>query len=322
MSGPLVTVVTPTYNVGWRLQRCLESVATQTYREIEHLVVDGASTDGTVEALRDSPVRWVSEPDDGQSNAINKGFELGTGSVLTWLNADDVLLPHAVELAVETLRSSGAGWTYGDVRVVGDGRERTFRPPARITAEHFRVTNPLAQPGTFFSRQALDDAGPLAADLHYSMDVDLWLRLLRAGHTGVHAGGVQAVFEVHAASKGGSVSFAEFAFETGLACLRNGYPDLGAAYIGRAAAHSAVNRDGTAWADVEFELDRLLADGRTGPVDRAPAERSARAQLALLGLRRRPPTATTALLRPSVWQDATARALLLNTLTRLRRRPG
>src|SRR4051812_47745101 len=109
----LVTIVTPCLNPGDRLARCLDSVAAQTHRQVEHIVIDGGSTDGTVDLLRARGVRFVSEPDRGQTQAINKGFDLAQGEWLGWLNADDELTPTSIELALAALdRTPGAGWAY------------------------------------------------------------------------------------------------------------------------------------------------------------------------------------------------------------------
>lgn len=313
---PLVTVVTPTLNPGWRLQRCLDSVSGQTYPRIEHIVMDAGSTDGSLEVLQRSGARWISEPDSGQSDAINKGFALANGELLTWLNADDVLLPTAVQSAVERIAQGDVGWAYGDVVVVDGEREHVLRPPRRVTAADFRVTNPMPQPGTFITRTALGRVGPLETALHYGMDVDLWLRLLGKQIAGGHTGSRMAVFEVHAQSKGGSVPLSEFLVDVARACLRSGHVDMAAAYTGRAAAHRAGAQDRWDWAATAAELERLLADEELAALPAATALPSARAQTALLGARRRRPGAMAQGLRPAVWTDHLARELLLHAARR------
>jgi len=106
-SVPLVSLVTPTFNMASSLPICLESVRDQSYPALEHIVVDGGSTDGTVELLRETTdVRWISESDGGQSNALNKGFRMATGSIMGWINADDSLLPGAVAAVAKVLRTT------------------------------------------------------------------------------------------------------------------------------------------------------------------------------------------------------------------------
>src|SRR3954470_8977333 len=110
MNTPLVSIVTPCLNPGWRLTRCLASVAAQTYPHLEHIVVDGGSTDETLALLESSKIRWISGPDSVKMEAMNKGFTLSSGAILSWLNADDVWMPDAVTRAVQAL-STGAAWT-------------------------------------------------------------------------------------------------------------------------------------------------------------------------------------------------------------------
>jgi hypothetical protein len=311
-----VTVVTPTLNAGWRLQRCLDSVRAQTYASIEHIVMDAGSTDGSLAVLKQSSTRWASEPDEGQSDAINKGFALAQGSLLTWLNADDVLLPEAVETAIARVARADVDWVYGDVVIVDGDTQRVLRPPQLVTSHDFRITNPMPQPGTFMTREALDRVGPLDTGLHYAMDIDLWLRLLRLGMKGGHSGARMAVFEVHAESKGGSVPLSEFLVDTARACLRSGHPEMAAAYAGRAAAHRAADTGGVGWSATAAQLDRLLADDELAVLDPRGARGSARSQIGLLGARRRRLRATGQVLHPSVWADPLARALLGNALRR------
>src|SRR6185312_9310851 len=127
---PLVTVVTPCLNPGPDLARCLASVRAQSHPAVEHLVVDGASTDGTVERLQGAEgVTWVSEPDGGQAEAINKGFRRARGSIVTWLCADDELRPDAVARAVTALTAAAAGWVYGDCEIRDDLHGGEIRRP-------------------------------------------------------------------------------------------------------------------------------------------------------------------------------------------------
>lgn len=146
--NPVVTVVTPCLNPGLRLERCIESVARQGYRRIEHIIIDGGSTDGTVEVLARHPeLRWVSEADSGQGEAINKGFAMAGGELLTWLNADDTLFPDAVETTVRAFHSKPEiGWTYGDLEWV-ERTARVLRPPAHVDLTSLDAGCVIYQPG-------------------------------------------------------------------------------------------------------------------------------------------------------------------------------
>lgn len=117
----LVSIVTPSLNQGRYMREVIESVRAQSYTPVEHIVVDGGSTDGTLDILREyEGLRWVSEPDAGQSQALNKGFALAQGEILGWLNADDAYEPEAVAQGVDALHATGAGLVYADVTRVND----------------------------------------------------------------------------------------------------------------------------------------------------------------------------------------------------------
>lgn len=237
MSDPLVSVITPTYQAGARLRRCLENVRGQTYPNVEHVVIDGGSTDGTVELLSQAPgVTWVSEPDGGQSDGLNKGLRIARGSIVGWLNADDQLAPDTVERTVALMRARPeVGWSFGSVRVTGDVPDYVLRPPRRLARRHFFRGTPVAQPGSFFARWALDRVGPLATDLHFAMDLDLWCRFFVAGVPAARLDMVTAIFEVHADSKSGSVAHHLFVEDQAEALHRNGLADVAASTYGRAA---------------------------------------------------------------------------------------
>jgi hypothetical protein len=221
MSDPLVTVVTPCLNPGADLDRCLESVRRQSYAAVEHVVVDAASTDGTVDRLRAAPgIRWVSEPDDGQAQAINKGFALAGGAIVTWLCADDELLPDAVERAVTALRKTGAGWVYGDCEILDAQGSHLRRPRRELAPDIFVLGNPIAQPGTFLTAEALAAVGPLDESLDLAFDYDLWLRLTSAGIPSVYVPETLARFRVTPTSKTGRHGLAPFLREEGLALAK------------------------------------------------------------------------------------------------------
>lgn len=175
----LVSIVTPSLNQAQFLREAIESVRGQTHSPIEHIVVDGGSTDGTLEILAEyDSLRWVSEPDRGQSHALNKGFALASGDVLGWLNADDAYAPHAVAEAIAAFED--AGLVYADVtRVDDDGvnpRRIRSRPEFDLWTE-LNLGCGIYSPSVFFTREALDTVGALDETLHLTMDYDLWLRI-------------------------------------------------------------------------------------------------------------------------------------------------
>jgi glycosyltransferase involved in cell wall biosynthesis len=177
----LVSIVTPSLDQARYLRQAIESVQAQTHPEVEHVVVDGGSTDATLDVLREHEgVRWVSEPDRGQSDALNKGFALARGEVLGWLNADDAYLPEAVAQAVEALEATGAGLVYADVTRVDDDGVNPRRIRSRPTFDLWTELNlgcGVYSPAVFFTREALEAVGGVDETLHLTMDYDLWLRI-------------------------------------------------------------------------------------------------------------------------------------------------
>ncbi len=182
-SLPLVSIVTPSYNQGAFIEETIHSVLSQDYPRIEYIVVDGGSTDGTLGILRkyEDHLTWFSEPDKGQSDAINKGFQKSHGEILAWLNSDDIYLPGAVRTAADYLAAHPeVAMVYGDCNMV-DGQGQVVG--RSIWVEDFdlrRLVEDLDyiyQPAAFFRRQAFEGVGGLDIELHYCMDYDLWIRI-------------------------------------------------------------------------------------------------------------------------------------------------
>jgi glycosyltransferase involved in cell wall biosynthesis len=180
-----VSIVTPCLDAGRFIAAAIESVRSQDYPDVEHIVVDGGSTDGTLAVLaRYAPgLRWISAPGLEQSAAINRGFRIATGGILSWLNADDMLRPGAVRTVVERFRSDPAAMlVYGE----GDFVDACGLPiePLR-SVEPFQldrlieVHNYIVQPASFVRREALEAVGYLDETLRFSMDWDLWIRIGR-----------------------------------------------------------------------------------------------------------------------------------------------
>ena len=183
---PLVSIVTPSYNQGRFIRETIESVLGQDYPNIEYWVIDGGSSDDTLAILHefehDSRLHWVSEPDCGQSDAINKGLALCHGEVFGWLNSDDRLLPGAVRRVVEAwLAGGGAAILYGRARLIDQhGYDLGYCPAQSSHMTLKQILNMryfLAQPATFAPIDAVRQVGGLDSALHYAMDLDLWIRL-------------------------------------------------------------------------------------------------------------------------------------------------
>ena len=179
--SPLVSIVTPVFNMARFLPETIESVLSQDYPRIEYIVVDGGSTDGTVDLLRryEGRLRWISERDEGQADAVNKGFRLCSGEIFTFLNADDVYYPGAVSAAVRAFEEHPeVGVVYGDAQYTDeDGRVIRRYPVEPYDYDLLGHLCYICQPASFLRSAVFAEAGMLNKDLHLTLDYDLWLRI-------------------------------------------------------------------------------------------------------------------------------------------------
>ena len=183
---PLVTIITPSYNQAEFLERTILSVLSQSYQDIEYGIVDGKSTDGSIQIIKkyqDELAWFVSEKDRGQAEAINKGFKLAKGEFIAWLNSDDEYLPGVVDLAIKVFEKyPQAAIVHGDVLAV-DAKDQVIN---KITYEdwglpglmRFRI---IGQPAVFMRKSILDKAGYLNPSYHLLLDHQLWLRMGQMG---------------------------------------------------------------------------------------------------------------------------------------------
>lgn len=184
-AAPLVSIVTPTYNMGRFLAETMDSVLTQDYPHMEYVVMDGGSTDNTVEILRDYERRypgrftWVSEKDGGQSDAINKGFLRSHGPIFTFLNSDDTYLPGAVRAAVDAfLAHPEAAVVYGEAWYTDEQNAIIKKYPVDpYDYERLGSLCHICQPAALIRADAFREAGMLNVKLHLTLDYDLWLRI-------------------------------------------------------------------------------------------------------------------------------------------------
>ncbi len=186
--GPKFSIVTPSLNCAGLIRHCIESVLAQGYRNLEHIIVDGASKDGTVEILKQYPhVRWISEPDHGEAEALNKALRLVTGDVIGWLNADDQYVPGALPKAARCFEEDASRHlVYGKTAFIDEQGQPTnwVMPyaPLNLTtlARWFRLD--LFQPSIFFSAALFRDVGLFREDLKYGVDYEYWLRIAEKGY--------------------------------------------------------------------------------------------------------------------------------------------
>ena len=190
---PKISIVTPSYNQAEFLEETIRSVLLQAYPNLEYVVIDGGSSDGSIEIIQKYEPwlsYWVSERDRGQSHAINKGLRRASGDILGWLNSDDYYLPLALSRIAEAwlCNPTAVAWA-GHCRLV----DRTGRPfdrkmarvgTRRDFADWWHGAE-IAQPGCCFSRGAFERLEGIREDLHFTMDVDLWIRLAEHGRFAV-----------------------------------------------------------------------------------------------------------------------------------------
>jgi glycosyltransferase involved in cell wall biosynthesis len=180
---PLVSVVTPSFNAARFLEETIRSVVMQDYSRIEYIVMDGGSTDGTLEILEAhaSQLKYVCRHDKGAADAINKGFARANGEILAWLNADDVYLPGAVGKAVEALAANpDVAAVHGEGYWIGvSGEMLGPYPTASCDVAALGRECCICQPSCFMRRSAFESVGMLNGELQASFDYDLWIRLAK-----------------------------------------------------------------------------------------------------------------------------------------------
>lgn len=203
--GPLVTIVTPSFNQGCFLKRTIESVLQQTYPHIEYLVMDGGSSDESVDILKEygEQFSWVSEKDRGQTDAINKGFARAHGEILAYLNSDDVLEPEAVEKVVNFLLDHPeVDLVYGEANYIDKEDQVIGKYPTReYSFKHLTGEDFICQPAAFWRKRIAERVGPFDTRLHIVMDYDYWLRIAKAGGKIVHLHETLASSRLYAETK-------------------------------------------------------------------------------------------------------------------------
>lgn len=180
---PTVSVVVPSLNQGQFIGEAIDSILLQSYPALEVLVMDGGSTDGTLDTLAayGDRIRYWSGPDKGQADALNRGFERAEGEILGWLNSDDRYCPGAISHAVTALEAEpDAGFVYGEGELIAEDGRLLCRFPGTMPFDLFtlaRVSDFIMQPTVFMRAEVLRETGPLDTSLHFGMDWDLWIRM-------------------------------------------------------------------------------------------------------------------------------------------------
>lgn len=209
---PKISIVTPSYNQADFLEETIRSVLLQGYPNLEYIVMDGASTDGSLEIIKKYAPwlsNWESEKDEGQSQAINKGWRRCSGDIFSWLNSDDYLMPDTLIRVAEVFNSQPrAGFIHANAEIIDYFGKRSGSYLGKefdLVASLVQSKNPVAQPATFISKHALLEVGMLDETLHMSMDWDLWIRL--AANFPVHyVNETWAAFRVWSGTKSSNIS--------------------------------------------------------------------------------------------------------------------
>lgn len=177
---PRISIVTPNFNGGKYLEKTIRSVLLQEYPNLEFIIIDGGSTDNSVDIIKKYEswiTYWVSENDRGQSHGINKGFEHCTGEIVNWLCSDDILLPGALfTIAEYFMNNPGVDVVLGQGRVVFEfgGHPEMVGGSTQKSIELIPVNNTVCQPACYYHRMLLDRMPPLNESYHYAMDFELW----------------------------------------------------------------------------------------------------------------------------------------------------
>lgn len=185
---PKISLITPSLNQGKFIEATIQSVLSQNYPDLEYIVMDGGSADNTLKILErySGQLKWISEKDNGQTDAINKGLCMANGEILAYLNADDLLLPGTLLKVAQTfMEHPEAMWVTGQCRIIDENNREVRRLITIYKNLWLRFTSPSAllitdyvsQPATFWRSRALDEFGYPDESLHYAMDYEYWLRL-------------------------------------------------------------------------------------------------------------------------------------------------
>lgn len=205
MTLPKISIITPSYNQAQYIEQTILSVLQQDYSRVEYIIIDGGSTDGSVEIIErysDRIAFWLSEKDNGQAHAINKGLARASGDIVGYLNSDDLFLPGTFSAVANYVESHpDCEWLCGDTIMFGEG-EQTFlsvAKPPKSAAHALSGAYRAAQPGMFWKRSLMNDA--FHEDWRYCFDHDFYVRLLLAGHKCEHLHLPVAAYRLHSASK-------------------------------------------------------------------------------------------------------------------------
>jgi glycosyltransferase involved in cell wall biosynthesis len=210
VSLPKISIVTPSYNQGQFLEETIQSVINQKYPNLEYIIMDGGSTDNSIEIIKQYEshiAHWESGPDGGQANAINMGFSMATGDILGWLNSDDYYLPGVFDEVIKVLHKDDLKIVFGNcIHFYEDGRRssRTRYSMERFERFNIEYCDFIEQPSSFWTRKAFEKTGILETKLNFGFDWDWFIRAKRKGIEFVPLGKDLSAYRFHDAHKSGS----------------------------------------------------------------------------------------------------------------------
>jgi glycosyltransferase involved in cell wall biosynthesis len=200
---PKISIISPSYNQGKYIEEAILSVLNQHYANFEHIIIDGGSTDSTLNIIKKYPhVRWVSEKDSGQSDALNKGFQLATGEILGWLNTDDLYLPGAFYSVLTTIVRKNVDAVYGNYSFIDSNGKITKQIITQNSKKWMSLYYCFIPSTTFFfKRTILDEGVGVDKNFHIAMDKEFFAHLYYKGYTIEKINSFVAYFRWHDRNK-------------------------------------------------------------------------------------------------------------------------
>lgn len=211
MSYPKISIVTPSYNQGEFLEQTILSVLGQNYPNLEYIIIDGNSTDNSVEIIKKYEKHlkyWVSEPDNGQSEAINKGFSYTSGEILAWINSDDMYLPGVFNLIIEHITPKKIGILFGNCIHISHQNNKLLSHGSDVVSSYHSTkleeTDFIIQPSSFWTRETWLKVGKLNEDMHYGFDWEWFLRAKKINIPFYPISKPISIYRIHDAHKTGT----------------------------------------------------------------------------------------------------------------------